>query len=122
MYSKRHLPDTEQWSQSSGPNVVPRRARPGLAGLRPLTSLPKQSTAPECGKRLNLELDDSSMGGAFSDERVTPVHGDCAEGGLANMRRSLTSFEPLGAIALDGGQFGGCFQRSTSPARKRPPP
>ena len=25
----------EQWSQSSGSNVIPRRARPGLAGLRP---------------------------------------------------------------------------------------
>ena len=24
-----------QWSQSSGSNVIPRRARPGLAGLRP---------------------------------------------------------------------------------------
>jgi len=31
----RHLPDKEQWSQSSGSNVIPRRARPGLAGLRP---------------------------------------------------------------------------------------
>ena len=35
MYSKRHLPDIEQWSQSSGSNVIPRRARPDLAGLRP---------------------------------------------------------------------------------------
>ena len=35
MYSKRHLPDIEQWGQSSGANVIPRRARPGLAGLRP---------------------------------------------------------------------------------------
>ena len=35
MYSKRHLPNTEQWSQSSGSNVIPRRARPGLAGLKP---------------------------------------------------------------------------------------
>ena len=34
MYSKRHLPDIAQWSQSSGSNVMPRRARPGLAGLR----------------------------------------------------------------------------------------
>jgi len=31
----RHLPDIELWSQSSGSNVIPRRARPGLAGLRP---------------------------------------------------------------------------------------
>ena len=30
MYFKRHLPDIEQWSQSSGSNVIPRRARPGL--------------------------------------------------------------------------------------------
>ena len=29
------LPDIEQWSQSSGSNVIPMRARPGLAGLRP---------------------------------------------------------------------------------------
>ena len=29
------LTDIEQWSQSSGPNVIPRRARRGLAGLRP---------------------------------------------------------------------------------------
>ena len=35
MYSKRHLPDIEQWSQSSGSNVITRRAHPGLAGLRP---------------------------------------------------------------------------------------
>jgi hypothetical protein len=33
MCSKRHLPDIEQWSKSSGPNIIPRRARPGLAGL-----------------------------------------------------------------------------------------
>ena len=39
MYSKRHLPDIEQWSQSSGSNVIPRRARPGLAGLRPHNGL-----------------------------------------------------------------------------------
>ena len=31
------LPDIEQWSQSSGSNVIPGRARPGLAGLRPHT-------------------------------------------------------------------------------------
>jgi len=37
MYSKRHLPDIEQWSQSSGSDVIPRRDRPGLAGLRPHT-------------------------------------------------------------------------------------
>ena len=37
MYSKRRLPDIEQWSQSSGSNVIPRRARPGLAGIRPHT-------------------------------------------------------------------------------------
>ena len=35
MYAKRHLPDIEQWRQSSGSNFIPRRARPGLAGLRP---------------------------------------------------------------------------------------
>ena len=38
IYSKRHLPDTEQWSQSSCSNVQrPEAARPGcpgLAGLR----------------------------------------------------------------------------------------
>ena len=31
MHSKRYLPDIEQWSQSSGSNVIPRRARPDLA-------------------------------------------------------------------------------------------
>jgi len=41
MYSKRHLPDIEQWNQSSGSNVIPRRARPGLAGLRPHTRPPE---------------------------------------------------------------------------------
>ena len=30
-------PDIEQWSQSSGPDVILRRARPGLVGLRPHT-------------------------------------------------------------------------------------
>jgi len=35
MHSKKHLPDIEQWSQSSGSNVISRRARPRLAGLRP---------------------------------------------------------------------------------------
>ena len=39
MYSKRHLPDVEQWSQSSDSNVIPRRARAGLAGLRPHISV-----------------------------------------------------------------------------------
>ena len=32
---QKNLPDIEQWSQSSGSNVIPRRARPGLAGPRP---------------------------------------------------------------------------------------
>ena len=31
----RDICPIEQWSQSSGSNVIPRRARPGLAGLRP---------------------------------------------------------------------------------------
>ena len=43
MYAKRHLPAVEQWSQSSGSNVIPRRARPGLAGLRPHI---REPTAP----------------------------------------------------------------------------
>ena len=30
----RTSPPIEQWSQSSGSNVIPRRARPSLAGLR----------------------------------------------------------------------------------------
>ena len=34
MHSERRLPDMEQWSQSSDSNVIPRRARPGLAELR----------------------------------------------------------------------------------------
>ena len=34
-WPKAHLSDTEQWSRSSGSNVIPRQARPGLAGLRP---------------------------------------------------------------------------------------
>ena len=34
----------EQWSQSSGPNVIPRRARPGLAGLRPHTMSEEATT------------------------------------------------------------------------------
>jgi hypothetical protein len=33
MYSKRHLPDVDQQSQSIGSNVIPRRARPGLADV-----------------------------------------------------------------------------------------
>ena len=49
MYSKRHLPDVEQWSQSSGSNVIPRWARPGLPGLRPHTSLPEiNGVGSEC--------------------------------------------------------------------------
>jgi hypothetical protein len=32
---KRYLFDKEQWSQSSGFSVIPRLARPGLAGLKP---------------------------------------------------------------------------------------
>ena len=35
--SRRSTP-AEQWSQRSGSNVIPRRARPGLAGLRPHTA------------------------------------------------------------------------------------
>ena len=34
MYSKRNLPDVEQWSNSGGSNVIPRQARPSLAVLR----------------------------------------------------------------------------------------
>ena len=30
--------EIEQWSQSSGSNIIPKRARPGLAGPRPHTS------------------------------------------------------------------------------------
>ena len=33
MYAKRHLPELQQ--PSSGSNVIPRRARPGLADPRP---------------------------------------------------------------------------------------
>jgi len=29
------MSDIEQWGQSSGSNVIPRRARPGLTGRRP---------------------------------------------------------------------------------------
>ena len=41
MYSKIHLLDIEQWSQSSGSNVILTRARPGLAGLRPHDTRPR---------------------------------------------------------------------------------
>ena len=34
VFHETHLPHRQQWSQSSGINVNPRRARPGLAGLR----------------------------------------------------------------------------------------
>ena len=34
VFPKRHLLNIEQWSQNSGSNVIPKRARPGLAGLR----------------------------------------------------------------------------------------
>jgi len=37
--------DIEQWSQSSGSNVITRRARPGLAGPRPHK---RASAAAEC--------------------------------------------------------------------------
>jgi len=33
--ARAHVPDIEQWSQSSGSIVIPRRACPGLASLRP---------------------------------------------------------------------------------------
>ena len=37
----------EQWSQSSGSNIIPRGARPGLAGLRPHKKLaPPGDTVP----------------------------------------------------------------------------
>ena len=35
VFPKCHLSDIEQWSQSSGSNVIPKRARPGLTGIRP---------------------------------------------------------------------------------------
>ena len=61
MYSKRYLPDIEQWSQISGSNVIPRRARPGLAGLRPhkvtvwsLVSRPQVPTDRESAGHLAL--------------------------------------------------------------------
>ena len=46
-----HLPYIEQWSQSSGCNVIPRRARPGFAGLRP-----HKPSAP-CLVRLGSKVD-----------------------------------------------------------------
>ena len=33
------VPDKEHWHQGSGSNVIPRRARPGLAGIRPHKAL-----------------------------------------------------------------------------------
>ena len=54
---KRHSPDIEQWSQSSGSNVIPRRARPGSAGLRPhngrLPIVPKWSSADSLHRTLS---------------------------------------------------------------------
>ena len=35
MKASRTIKDIEQWNQSSGSKVIPRRARPGLAGLSP---------------------------------------------------------------------------------------
>ena len=53
MYAQRHLPDIEHWSQSSDSNVIPRRARPGLAGLRhrgtSLISILSSKPMPEYG-------------------------------------------------------------------------
>jgi len=49
MYSKRHLLDIEQRSQSSGSNVIPRRARPGLAGPGPYAPPPNQVHAVGAG-------------------------------------------------------------------------
>ena len=54
MYSKRHLPDMEQWSQSSGSNVIPRRARPGLAGLRPHRPQPPNAEQVTMGNFLAI--------------------------------------------------------------------
>ena len=56
MYSKRHPSDVEQWSQSSGSNVIPRRARPGLAGLRPHTKRATPLPAPRdlCGEQMKI--------------------------------------------------------------------
>ena len=39
MYTRKHLPDIEQWSQSSGSNVIPRGAR---------TWQPQLSFSPVC--------------------------------------------------------------------------
>ena len=59
MCSKRHLPDIEQWSQSIGSNVIPKRARPGLAGpsftgggRRPLLVAPPHARPFECYPRV----------------------------------------------------------------------
>jgi len=60
MYSKRHLPDMEQWSQSSGSNVIPRRALLGLAGLRPHTrgvlGSEEQASRKILGRRVSFLL------------------------------------------------------------------
>jgi len=59
MYSKRHLPDIEQ---SSCSNVIPRRARPGLAGLRPHTDAWRRAGSWTCASSSllsSLELSDT---------------------------------------------------------------
>ena len=61
IYRKKHLPDIEQWSQISGSNVIPGRARPGLAGLGPHTNClqdaEKRGFYVECWEASRMEAE-----------------------------------------------------------------
>jgi hypothetical protein len=63
--SKLVVPDSgvgiEQWSQSSGSNVIPRRAGPGLAGLRPHKIAAPQAHPTRSGLSKSRDAGDSRV-------------------------------------------------------------
>ena len=98
---------------SSGSDVIPRRARPGLAGLGPQCEGARQS----CGH--------SPVGGPYVSY---PEHSRAnfyswspsSRGGFVPHPVSSQPVERPSAEAR--GCFGECAYRGTSPIRKRPPP
>ena len=62
---KLAVPDSgvgiEQWSQSSGSNVIPRRAGPGLAGLRPHKIAAPQAHPTRSGLSKSRDAGDSRV-------------------------------------------------------------
>jgi len=109
MYSNRHLPDIEQWSQNSGSNVITRRARPGLAGLRPHNVRQARYTGRKNNKEAErtLSLADGLRSGARDIHRHrVRVRLHYKEIQARTCSGPCLSLDPEGDGGVDGPEFG----------------